>query len=359
MFSPTRLAFTLGAGVLAFMTMAPHSKADPVANFYNGKTITLTIGYGAGGGYDRYGRLLARYIGRHIPGNPSVIAQNMPGAGSLRAANYIYATAPADGTAMALFGPGIAFEPLRGGTGVQFDPKQFGWLGSMNEQVGLVVSMARSGFKTLDDARQREVFVGASGSGSSTNLNAHVMNAFVNTNFRVIRGYAGSNDILLAMERGEVDAIVGWSWDSIKASRPQWLDNPDVNIVMQIAEQSHPEIAHIPNLFDQVSNEEDKKVLQLIFAHQLLGRPFVMPPGVPEPRLRAVRQAFDAAMKDADLLDEARRTNVELSHVSAERIERHLEAVFGMPEPLVARAAEMVQLAVQRGEEAPTAETRQ
>jgi tripartite-type tricarboxylate transporter receptor subunit TctC len=216
------------------------AEADAVDDFYRGRSINLIIGYAAGGGYDQYARLLARHIGQFIPGKPAIVARNLPGAGSLNAINNVYNVAPRDGTSMATFGPEVAFEPLRGGEGVQFDTIQFNWVGSMNRQVGLAVMSANSKIRTILDARAKEVTVGASGSGSQSNLNPKVYNAFLGTKFKVITGYPGTKDITLAMERGELDGIAGWSWDSLKLERPAWAASKDFNLVMQVSDRRHP-----------------------------------------------------------------------------------------------------------------------
>lgn len=342
---------TAAAGVCLAATGAFAQSAE---EFYKGRKVSIIVGYGAGGGYDRYARMLAPSMGTHIPGNPTMVVKNMPGAGSLKSANYIYGQAPKDGTEFAIFGPGIAFEPLRGGKGVQFDPLKFGWLGSLNEQVGIVVAFAKSGLTKIDDAMQKQFVAGASGSGSSTNLNSHVLNRFLGTKFKVVTGYGGSNDITLAMERGEVDVITGWSWDSIKASKPDWIKNPDVKIVLQIADDRHPEIKHVPLMYDFVKSEEDKQILQLIFAHQLLGRPFTLPPDVPADRLAAMRKALQATAKDPEFLAQADKSKVEISYVSAERVEKHIKSIFAKPKALVERAEQLIQEATTAGNAAPS-----
>ncbi len=192
------------------------------------------------------------------------------------------------------------------------------------------------------------------GSGSSTNLNSHVLNSFLGTKFKVVTGYGGSNDITLAMERGEVDVITGWSWDSIKASKPDWIKDKNVHIVLQIADERHPEIKNVPLMYDFVKNEDDKQTLQLIFAHQLLGRPFTMPPNVPADRLAAMRKAFEATAKDAEFLAQAEKSKVEISYVSAERVEKHIKSIFAKPKTLVERAAKEIQQATSAGKSAPT-----
>ena len=323
--------------------------ADAAEEFYRGKSISLIIGYAAGGGYDQYARLLARHIGQYIPGKPAIVPRNMPGAGSLNAINNVYNVAPRDGTSIATFGPEVAFEPLRGGEGVQFDTIQFKWIGSMNRQVGLVVMSAKSNIATIRDARSKEVTVGASGSGSQSNLNPKVYNAFLGTKFKVITGYSGTKEITLAIERGEIDGIAGWSWDSLKLERPEWATSKDVRLVMQVSDRRHPEISSVPNIYDYVDNADDKATLELIFGHQLLGRPFMMAPGVPPDRVEAVRRAFDQVMNDPRFLSDAEATRLEIDAVSGERIDAHVKRIFSMPELLIKKAAMTIKAATAAG----------
>ena len=338
----TRAALAWG---LAAPFLAGLARADPVEDFYRDKSISLTIGYAAGGGYDQYARLLARFMGRHVPGKPAIVPQNLPGAGSLNAINTVYNIAAKDGTAMATFGPEVAFEPLRGGDGVKFDTLRFNWIGSMNRQVGLAVASARSGVKTILDARDKVVTVGASGSGSQSNLNPQVYNAFLGTKFKVVVGYPGTKEITLAVERGELDGIAGWSWDSLKLERPAWAGSPDINLVMQVSDQRHREIPEVPNIYDYVSGVEDRTTLELIFGHQLLGRPFMMAPGVPRERVEALRRAFDLTMKDPEFLAQAEGLRLEIDAVGGEAIEAHVRRIFSSPKELIDKAARTIRAA--------------
>ncbi|HTI85799.1 MAG TPA: hypothetical protein VL966_04280 [Alphaproteobacteria bacterium] len=335
----------MAAAWIACATWPIAAAADTVEDFYRDKTISLYIGYAAGGGYDQYGRLLARHMGQYIPGKPTILPKNMPGAGSLNAINNVYNVAPKDGTSIATFGPEVAFEPLRGGEGVKFDTLKFNWIGSMNRQVGLAVMSARSGIRTILDARTKQVSVGASGSGSQSNLNPQVYNAFLGTKFKVITGYPGTKDITLAVERGELDGIAGWSWDSLKLERPQWATSKDVNLVLQVSDRRHPEIPDVPNIYDYVDNPDDKATLELIFGHQLLGRPFMMAPGVPRERVEAARWAFDRTMKDPKFLAEAAAIRLEIDAVSGEEIEAHVKRIFSMPKALIDKAAMTIKAA--------------
>jgi tripartite-type tricarboxylate transporter receptor subunit TctC len=338
--------------LLAVFLLAPGAAfADPVEDFYRDKSVTIFVGYAAGGGYDQYARLLARHLGRFVPGHPAMLVKNMPGAGSMNALNHIYNAAPKDGTAMATFGPEVAFEPLRGGEGVKFDTLHLTWVGSMNRQVGLIAMRADSGIKTVLDARTRPVVVGASGPASQSNLNPQVFNAFLGTKFKVITGYPGTKDITLAMEKKELEGIAGWSWDSLKLERPAWRNDPSINLVMQLSDRRHPELSAVPNLYDYVDNPDEKAVLELIFGHQLLGRPFAMPPAVPEARVAAMRKAFDDTMRDEKFLAEAANMRLEIDVVGGAEIAAHVARIFAMPKPLIEKAAVAIRNAAQAGTE--------
>lgn len=338
------LAVGAAAGFLAGLITAQMAVAQ-APDFYRDKTITLVVGYGAGGGYDAYARLLARHLPRHIPGQPTIVVKNMPGAGSLNALNSVYGSSPRDGTAMVTFGPEVAFEPLRSGPGIKFDPLQLNWLGSMNKQVSIAVMTAKSGADSIETARQKRFSVGASGSGSQSNLNPHVYNAFLGTQFQVITGFPGTREMTLAMERGELDGIAGWSWDSLKLERPGWAKSDQVHIILQVSDKRHHELPSVPNIYDLVANEDDKRVLDVIFAHQLLGRPFALPPGVPAERIAMLRSAFASAISDKTLLEDADKIRLELDYVSGADVEAHVKRIFSTPKPLIDRAADAIEKA--------------
>jgi tripartite-type tricarboxylate transporter receptor subunit TctC len=246
---------------------------------------------------------------------------------------------------MVTFGPEVAFEPLRDGPGIKFDPLQLNWLGSMNRQVSIAVMTAKSGADSIDKARDRRFSVGASGSGSQSNLNPHVYNAFLGTQFRVITGFPGTREMTLGMERGELDGIAGWSWDSLKLERPGWAKSDEVHIIMQVSDKRHHELPSVPNMYDLIANEDDKRVLDVIFAHQLLGRPFAMPPEVPLLRITMLRAAFDTAIADKALLEEAEKIRLELDYVSGADVEAHVKRIFSTPKPLIDRAAAAIEAA--------------
>jgi tripartite-type tricarboxylate transporter receptor subunit TctC len=319
--------------------------ADPVEDFYRDHPISLLIGYGPGGGYDQYARLLARHMSQFIPGRPQILPKNLPGAGSMNAINTVYNVGPRDGTMIGTFGPEVAFEPLRNGEGVKFDTLKFNWIGSMNRQVGLAVMSSKSGIRDILDARRKTVTVGASGAGSQSSLNPHVYNAFLGTKFKVVTGYPGTKEITLAIERGELDGIAGWSWDSLKLERPAWASSPDVNVVMQVSDRRHREIKDVPNIYDYIASNDDRATLEVIFGHQMLGRPFMVAPGVPPERVQALRNAFDQTMQDAAFLKDAENLRLEIDAVPGSDIEQHVKKIFGLPKSLIEKAEQTIKAA--------------
>ena len=323
---------------------APAS-AQTVEEFYRDRSITLLIGYGPGGGYDQYARLLARHMSQHIPGKPQIQPKNLPGAGSLNAINSTYNVGPRDGTMMATFGPEVAFEPLRNGEGIKFDTLKFNWIGSMNRQVSIAVMTKGSGIRDILDARQKTVSVGASGAGSQSSLNPFVYNAFLGTKFKVVTGYPGTKEITMAVERGELDGIAGWSWDSLKLERPGWATSPDVHVVMQVSDKRHREIAQVPNMYDYVASADDRATLDVIFGHQMLGRPFMIAPGVPPERVKALQEAFDRTLQDPAFLNDAANMRLEIDAVSGEEITRHVAKIFGLPKALIEKAERTIKAA--------------
>lgn len=300
--------------------------------------MTMVVGYPPGAIYDVYGRLVARHLGKHLPGNPTVVVQNMPGAGSLRSANYLYTVAPKDGSTIGLFARGIAMQPLLDPQGVQFDAQKFGWLGSTSSEVSVVIASAASPFKTIADARAREMVVSASGSGADSVIFPYILNGVIGTKFKVVTGYPGNADMLLAVERGETDGNAGTSWISLVSIKPDWVRDKKINVLLQMASKKHPNLAHVPLALDFAKNESDAKVLELIFSRQQMAYPFVAPPGLPPERLQALRRSFDATMKDPEFLEEAKRQHLDIAPVSGEEIAAIIRKVYASPPDVIARA---------------------
>src|SRR2546429_1848542 len=278
--------------------------AQGPAEFYKGRTVELYIGYSVGGGYDIYARLLARHMARHIPGNPVIAPKNMPGAGSLTLANWLYAAAPRDGSVFGTIGRGIAFDPLLGTQGTKFTATELGWLGSANDEVSVCAAWGKSGITKFEDLYARPVFIGGTGAGADTDLFPKVMNNILGTKMKLVTGYPGGNDITLAMQRGEVEARCGWSWSSIKSGHAQWVKDGTIKLLVQLSLAKHPDLPDVPLIMDLVKTPEQRAILRLVFARQVMGRPFLAPPGLPPERLALLRRAFMDTMKDPAFLPE-------------------------------------------------------
>lgn len=326
----------MSALVLSSAVVMTTAHANPVADFYQGRTVQLIVGYSAGGGYDLYARALARHIGKHIPGNPNVVVRNVPGAGSLVATNQIANTLPQDGTIIGTVGRGMAFEPLFSNEQAQFVPNELGWLGSMNNEVSICASWHTSGVKTWQDTLTTELTVGGTGAGADTDLFPKVMRELLNMRFNVIAGYPGGSDVLLAMERGEVQGRCGWSWSSARANNPEWfVEGGNVNLLVQMSLEKHPELPDTPLVTDLATNDFEDQVLNLLFARQVMGRPFLTTPNVPADRLSALRQAFSATMQDPDFQRDAQNSNLEISWVGGDRIQQIIANAVTYPKDVI------------------------
>ncbi len=328
--------------LLALLTTGASAAADEVSDFYAGKQVRLLIGYSAGGGYDTYARLLSRHLGKHIPGNPTVVPQNMPGAGSLRMANFLYNVAPKDGTVIGTFGRGIAMEPLLSGVGTQFDARKFSWLGSLNNEVSLCVAWHESGVKTMQDLQTQELIVGGTGSGSDTVIFPIVVRNLLGADIRLISGYPGGNDVLLAMERGEVDGRCGWSYSSLSSTRGDWLEQGRITILTQLALAKHPDLSGYPIITDFADSENELEAMEIIFSRQVMGRPYLAPPGIPAERLQALRRALDSVARDPEFLSDAGQLQLEVNPVSGEDVDALLARIYGASDAAIELAASAI-----------------
>jgi tripartite-type tricarboxylate transporter receptor subunit TctC len=310
--------------------------------FYKGKVVELYVGYSVGGGYDVYARLLARHMGRHLPGNPVIVPKNMEGAGSLRLANWLYKAAPKDGTVFGTIGRGNAFDPLLGIEGAQFKGTEFGWIGSANDEVSVCAAWGKTGITRFEDLYARTVFVGGTGAGADTDVFPKAMNTILGTKMKLVTGYPGGNDITLAMQRGEVEARCGWSWSSIKSNHPSWVKDGTIKLLVQLSLDKHADLPQVPLIMDMVKTPEQRAVLRLIFARQVMGRPFLAPPGVPAERLALLRRAFMNTMKDAAFLAEAEKIKLEITPVTGEAVQKLVAEIYATPPEIVRKAAQAV-----------------
>lgn len=308
---------------------------------YKGKQIRMVVGSGAGGGYDAYARALARFLPKYIPGAPSVITQNMPGASGMAATNWGYAVAPKDGTVIVSTYNALLLEPLFGNKAAEYDALKYEWVGSISKQQQICMTWHTSPVKTIEQARDREVIVSATGSTGNSFTLPKVVNTMLNTRFKVIGGYS-TTEARLAVERGEAEGICGLSWSTLKASNPDWVNNKRMNVLLQTGTTVQAELPNVPLLYNLVSKPEDKQLLDLLFVPEDMGRPFVMPPGSPKEMVTTIRRAFDAVMKDPGFIAEAEKTLLEIDPVTGEEMQRLLQRAYATPKPIVEKAAELL-----------------
>ena len=343
MFDRRRALIIALAASATLLSTAHAQPKDAVADFYSGKTIRVLVGFGAGGGYDLYARTLARHMGRYIPGKPTLVVQNMPGAGSLRAVNYLYGVAPKDGTVIATFARGIVLEPLLGRTeGTQFEATKFNWLGSISNEVSVCAFMDTSGIKTWQDQRVKKHTIGASGTGADSDVFPNVLRNLFQLPLKIVTGYAGGADLVLAMERREIDGRCGWSWTSLVSRSRALYDSGKLNVTLQIALGRHEELPDVPLLMDLTDNLDEKAALKLIVSRQSMARPFAAPPGVPEDRMQALRAAFDATMHDAEFVAEAKKQELEVRPVPGVEIAALLRDLYASPPDVIKQASEIM-----------------
>jgi tripartite-type tricarboxylate transporter receptor subunit TctC len=338
-----RLMRGIAIAAIAF-ALPTITHAQSVADFYKGKTVELLIGYSGGGGYDVYARLLARHMGRHIPGNPTIVPRNMPGAGSLVLANWLYNVAPKDGTAFGIIGRGTPFDPLLGIEAAKFDPTKYLWLGSMNNEVSVCVSWHTSGITKFEQLLEKELTVGGTGPSADTDQFPRITNSVLGTKFRIISGYPGGNDISLAMERGEVGGRCGWSWSSVISTRMNWFKEKKVHVLMQLALEKHDDLPNVPLVVDLAKGDEQQATLRVIFSRQALGRPFLGPPGVPQDRAAALQKAFMDTMKDKVFLAEAEKAKLEITPLSGPAVQKIIEGAAKTNPAVLKKAAAMIKV---------------
>ncbi|HXW41364.1 MAG TPA: hypothetical protein VEK75_09195 [Xanthobacteraceae bacterium] len=344
----TRYCRAFAAVAFAWLLIAAAGATGGAAEFYAGKTIQLLIGFSPGGGYDIYGRTLARYLGRHIPGNPTIVPQNMAGAGSLRLVNYLYNAAPKDGSVIGHFAPGVMAQPLLGhAEGAQFKAQQFGWLGSVSQEVSVCAYMTSAGIRSLADMKSKPSVIGASGSGAESDVFPTLLRNMFHLPIRIVTGYPGSNDITLAMQRHEVDGRCGWSWTALISRNKAMLTANEIRLTLQIALARDPDpyLADVPLIMDMAENPSLRAALKLIVSRQNMARPFAAPPDIPVERLAVLRTAFDATMTDADFLAEARLAELDVRPLSGVAVAALIDEIYASPPEAIKLATEALQTA--------------
>ena len=316
---------------MAALSTATHAAAQSVADFYKGKQVTLIVGAATGGGYDSQARLLARHIGKHIPGSPNVIVQNMPGAGSLQATNHLYNIAPKDGTVFGLIQRDMLVAKAMNAPGIRFDIEKFNWVGNLASEIGIVVAWHESPLKTTEDLFKTEMIIGGTGPTIDTETSPRLMNSLIGTKFRIISGYTGTTDVLLAMERGEVMGLGDWSLSNIRSRRPELLREGKIRLLMQTGLKKSPDLPDVPLLLDFAKSPEDRQVMEVFLSQKVAARPVLAPPGIPTDRVQALRAAFSATAADPEFIQDAEKSRLEVSPTSGEDVERIVANISRVP----------------------------
>jgi tripartite-type tricarboxylate transporter receptor subunit TctC len=312
-----------------------------IEQFYKGKVLTLVVGIDTGGSYDQYARLLSRHLAKHIPGRPTIVVQNLPGAAGVRAAQRLYNASPRDGTEIGMIYRGVATMPLLG-ISSGYDPRKFTWLGSMNEETAVCLAWHTSPIKTFSDIFNRELIVGSTGQGSTTSMMISALATLLGAKFKLVEGYKGGAEIDLAMTRGEVEGRCGVSWSALKLQHPDWVSDKKVNVLVQLGFKHRPEIPGVPLIQTFAKTPEDRLVLDLMLAPQLMAYPFLAPPDLPKDRADALRKAFNATMADPEFIEDAKKQNMETELVPAEEIVDLLDKVYTASPAVVEKARKLV-----------------
>jgi tripartite-type tricarboxylate transporter receptor subunit TctC len=334
-----RLFATAGLATALATTIA--SLAAAQAPSLAGKNVTMIIGFGPGGGYDLWGRVMARHIGKHLPGNPTVVPQNMPGGGSFNAANHIYTIAPKDGTVLGIIARDAALGPLTGAAGARFDPLKITWVGTPTMETNVCIATQKAKVKTYKELLESELIIGNTGVGTGTYSYPKALNGMLGTKFKLISGFPSSTDVFLAMERNEVDGICE-SLDSVIGKRPDWIESKKVNVLFQGGVEPNPTLKGVPFIVDLARNAEEKQSIEFLYAGQGIGRPFVAPPDLPADRLKMLRDAFNATMKDPDFIADVKKQKLDLEPEDGEHLEALIRKIYATPKPIVDKVSELI-----------------
>jgi tripartite-type tricarboxylate transporter receptor subunit TctC len=336
-----RFTRPIAAVATTLLLVAGAAKAETVADFYKGKTVTIVAGFPPGGGYDTYVRILARHYGRHLPGQPSVVAANMPGAGSLTSANFVFNKTAPDGLSMTMFASSAAMEPLIGNKAALFDPVKFSWIGSMSQDVAFCgVWQHPGGAATFDEMLTKETIIGGGAPAAITFQHPMVLKNVLKANLKVIQGYKGTRDINIAMQRGEVHGTCGMFGSSVNSQFGAEVKDGRMRLFIQMGSKRSDQFGKIPSVFDYAKTDEDRAILQFHFGQLLLGRPLAAPPGVPADRLAVMREALFATMKDPQFLLEANKAGLDIDPVAPEEVEKLLRQFAAFSPDILAKAKE-------------------
>lgn len=322
----------LGFAAAAALIWTPASAQQSID-----RPINIYVAGTAGGGIDLYARVVARHFGRHVPGNPAVNVQVMPGAGGIRAANFLAQQAPKDGTAITTFAGGPILEPLIGSRKTDYDSSRFTWIGAVTKDVGLCVAWGASPFKTIKDAQRQQMVVAGTGAGSDTDTWPVILNELLATKFKLVTGYQGTQETVIAIERGEAHGRCTFSYSALKTAKPDWLRDKKINILVQLAFEKHGDFPDVPLIYDLVNEPDDRQLLDLMIGPSAMARPFAAPPGLPAPIATTLRRAFDATMKDPAFVAEAHKIQAEILPTSGENVQQLVTKLYATPKPVVAR----------------------
>jgi len=334
------IGLLLAAGCFSQAWTRP-AHGESAEDFYKSHALSIVIGFPPASAYDLYGRAVGRHIGKHIPGNPTVVPVNKPGASSLLAANYIYSIAPKDGSTIGIFNRTAPIAPLLGNAGSKFDARKFTWLGSVGNEISVCVAWHTAAVKTWDDLLTKDFVAAAAGLSTDTGVFALVLKNLFGARIKIVSGYAGGAEMSKAIEAGEVDGRCGWSWSGVKASKPYWLDEKKINVLVQLGLQKSGDLPSVPLITELAKSEEQRQILKLVFSPQEFAWPFVAPPDLPEDRKQMLRAAFDATLRDAEFLDDAKRTALEVSPVSGPAVEALIDELYRTPEPIAAKVRQI------------------
>jgi tripartite-type tricarboxylate transporter receptor subunit TctC len=330
--------FWIAAAAVALIVASGGARADAVEDFYKGKQVTMLLSAGTGGGYDTYARVFAPHFTRLMRGHPALIVQSMPGGGGIRAMNHLFATAPQDGTTIGLVHSAVPFAPVYGLDGAKYDSRQFHWLGSMNNANAMCVAWHDSGVKSWQDLFDKEFIVGGTGAGSQMETLPAMLNKLFGTHIKIISGYRGGNEVFLAMERGEVHGRCGGLVGSINSTRPDWFPQKKVEIPIMVSMERNPRFPDVPTVLEFVKDERTRSILNLVLAPQEIDRPVLAPPGVPADRLKALREAFAAIVKDPAFLADAEKAKLDVDPGSAEKVAKIIATAYASPPEIIEAA---------------------
>lgn len=328
--------------LVAALAASISARAQSPEAFYKGRQMIMLVYSPGGSTYDIYARALVRHMDRHIPGKPNFIVQNMPGAGGLKAMDYLYSIAPKDGSMIGTVGRGLAFEPMLGRTEFKFDPLRFFWIGSMNRDVSLAISWNTSKVKTMADLQRTELLSPGTGAGADSEIMPLAFNSLAGTKFKIINGYPNTIQAALAMERGELDGIGYWSWGSILSSHPDWIRDRKINFLFHTGAHPLPQLPDLPSIRQYAKNDLDRKALDFLLSREILGRPFLAPPDIPADRQKTLRDAFAATLKDPEFLKDAEKSGLEIDLVTGEEAENVIKTAASSPPEVIQRVKSLL-----------------